>query len=117
MKRLMMVENDHEKQSTSGLLNLLRRQLGIQTNLPEGYAELDPQKRTWILIDDAQLIFGEACRGFWQATIKHLENSSLKNIGIIVAATYELNSQGSTPIVFRDYHHAEDVLFTREESV
>ena len=37
---------------------------------------------------------------------------------VVVAATYDfvLNSQGSTPVIFRDYPHVKDVMFAVQES-
>ncbi|CAB9523448.1 expressed unknown protein [Seminavis robusta] len=110
VKRLIMIEEAEATKNTEGLLKWLREELGVTKDLPGGYSELNPNKNTWILIDDAQLVYGEACRGFWLAVVKHLENSPVRNVYVAIAATYDLNSQGSTPNSFRDYPHVKDVF-------
>lgn len=117
VKRLTIIEQSTETKDSAGLLGLLQTKLGVKKSLPDGYSELDKDKKTWILIDDAQLVFHDSCRGFWQAAVKHVENLDSKtNVLVIIAATYDLNSQGSTPIIFLDYPHLQDVMFTMEES-
>lgn len=116
VKRLIMVEEAEATKNTVGPLKWLREELGVTKDLPGGHSELNPNTNAWTLIDDAQLVFGEACRGFWQAAVKHLENSPVKSVCVVIATTHDLNSQGSTHVIFRDCPHVKDVVFTMQES-
>jgi hypothetical protein len=94
----------------AGILERLEVLLGV--SLPDEVEELPSD--TWILIDDAQLAFKAA--DFWKVVIKDLEGSRSKRIRVVIAATHDLASQGTTPYILSEYPHLFDLRLTPEES-
>lgn len=94
-----------------GLLGRLADKLGVGS-LPDGFEQLSKQE-TWILIDDAQLAFQTEC--FWKVLIKDVETSQ-RHIHVVVAATFDLMSQGLTPLHFAEYHHVQDLRLSAQEA-
>lgn len=94
----------------AGILETLEGLLGV--SLPVEVEKLPSD--TWILIDDAQLAFKAA--DFWKVVMKDLEVSRSKRIHVVIAATYDLASQGTTPYMFSEYPHLFDLRLTSEES-
>jgi len=112
--RLDIVAGMPEKTTTQGLLAHLGDELRVGC-LPNGFRKLPEDQDTWILIDDAQLAFG--AEGFWQVVIKYLENLPQRSLHVVVAATYDLKSHGTTPVVFEDYPHLQDLRLSAGEAV
>jgi len=94
--------------------NLLSRlELEVSHKLtPQVLNALD--RHTWILIDDAQLAFEN--EAFWKVVIKDIETANSTHIHVVIAATYDLMSQGSTPCVFTNYAHVGDLRLTATEA-
>ena len=68
----------------------------------------------WILIDDAQLAFKK--ESFWKVVVKDFEAIGSKHIHVVIAATYDLASQGTTPYHFAEYPHILDLKLSSEEA-
>lgn len=95
-----------------GLKARLERLVGV--TLPDEVQFL-PGK-TWILVDDAQLAHSN--EHFWKLILKDLEVSGCKRFHIVIAAAYDLRSQGTTPYIFDEYPHTGilDLKLTLEEA-
>lgn len=105
--RFPMIEG---QSSTDGLLRTLKDLLEVGLDLPYGFEEIN--RETWILIDDAQLAFQAV--GFWQVVIKSLEN--FPNLHVVIAATHDFHHIGTTPIIFAEYPHLQDLRLSLEEA-
>ena len=92
-------------------LQALERDLGVRLSCRAEVRNLVGD--TWILIDDAQLAFKDEI--FWKVIIKDLESMNC-GIRVIIAATYDLASQGSTPYHFSEYPHFCDLSLTPQEA-
>lgn len=71
----------------------------------------------WIFVDDAQLSFSPEYDSFWNFLMKRLADVENSNVKVVIAATYDLASQGSTPIWFGNYPHAPDLRLSDSESM
>jgi hypothetical protein len=40
-----------------------------------------------------------------------------RSLHVVVATTYDLRSQGATPVSFQEYHHLQDLRLSAEEAV
>jgi hypothetical protein len=40
-----------------------------------------------------------------------------RSLHVVVATTYDLRSQGATPVIFQEYHHLQDLRLSAEEAV
>eukprot|EP00529_Nitzschia_sp_RCC80_P012126 CAMPEP_0113462804 /NCGR_PEP_ID=MMETSP0014_2-20120614/12302_1 /TAXON_ID=2857 /ORGANISM="Nitzschia sp." /LENGTH=566 /DNA_ID=CAMNT_0000354721 /DNA_START=90 /DNA_END=1790 /DNA_ORIENTATION=+ /assembly_acc=CAM_ASM_000159 len=95
-----------------GLLQELEGHLGVTLSVGADVDTLHGE--TWILIDDAQLNFDD--EKLWKVVIKDLENMESNRIRIIIAATYDLASQGTTPYHFAEYPHFSNLILTTQEA-
>jgi hypothetical protein len=96
--------------SGDGMLQRLERLVGVR--VPDELESLSED--TWILIDDAQLAF--EAKAFWKVAIKDVEASRSRRIQVVVAATCDLASAGTTPYIFSEYRHLYGLKLTGEES-
>ena len=95
----------------SELLKSLMFELGV--NAISEVRSLDGE--TWILIDDAQLAF--EAHLFWVTILKDLASGIFSSkIRFVIAATYDLASQGSTPYAFSEHPHVYNLKLTDEEA-
>ncbi|CAB9501593.1 expressed unknown protein [Seminavis robusta] len=90
-----------------GLIDMLVEELGVRCN-KIGSLLGD----TWVLIDDAQLAFD--AQRFWKIVVKDF--SRIDSVNVVIAATYDLQSQGTTPYSFGEQTHISDLLLSPEEA-
>ena len=103
--RLPLLSTDSEV-----LINALQEELGVNVRNVETLPG-----DTWILLDDAQLAFDATL--FWVAIVKYLGSRHLsKRIHIVIAATYDLANQGSTPYAFVEHPHIYDLKLSTVEA-
>jgi len=75
------------------LIETLERSLGVRCDDIKSLTSLTSD--TWLLIDDAQLAF--KAKIFWKVVVKDFEALGFDRIHVVIAATYDLVSQGTTP--------------------
>jgi hypothetical protein len=90
-----------------GLINTLREALGVNC---DNIGTLSGD--TWILIDDAQLAFN--AERFWKIIVKDF--TRIDSVNVVIATTYDLLSQGTTPYSFGEQKHISGLLLTPEEA-
>ena len=95
-------------------MTLLEKKLGASLTIEEIRSLITDDHHLWILIDDAQLAF--KAESFWKVVMKDFEVVGSRNIHVVIAATYDLSSQGTTPYSFGEYPHILDLKLLRQEA-
>ena len=71
-------------------------------------------KQVWVLLDDAQLWYGEEYWPFWQRVVKHLPTTCSQPFRFIIAATYDLSIPESQ-VHFKTLQHFQQTSICEVE--